>query len=77
MQCVIKNAFIFIMGIGLIAIFLHAIKDASGRTWLDVFLGWLSQFWGNESVGATILVIFMIGVLYFIVQEPKKDAQKA
>ena len=79
----IKSIFIGIMGIGLAAIFLHAIKGSDGRTWLDLLLGWLSKFWStsggpsSDAVASTILVIFVIGILFFIVKDPKKEAAKS
>lgn len=73
----IKNSFIVIMAAGLIAIFLHALKDAQGMTWLEIVLNWLSQFWGNEGVASTVLGLIVILILYMIVHEPKKEAAKS
>ncbi len=79
----IKTAFIGLMGVGLIAIFLHALKTSDGRTWLETVLGWLAVFWGGsqgvsrDSIASIILMVFVIGLLYYIVQEPNKGGQAA
>ncbi len=78
----IKNSFIGVMAVGLIAIFLHAIKAPDNRTWLELVVDWLALFWGTSSgpsrdaVASTILVVIVIIILYMIVQEPKKEQAK-
>lgn len=76
----VKNGFVVVMAAGLVAIFLNAIKDTSGKSWLEVFLDWLSQFWGGanrDAVASTILVIIVIAILYFIVKEPQQQQAKS
>ncbi len=79
----LKTAFMGLMGIGLVAIFLQALKVADGRTWLEMVLGWLAVFWGGsqgvsrDSVASIILMIFVIAILFYIVREPSHGGQAA
>lgn len=61
---------IIIASISTIFIFLNALKTESGQTWLDVVWNWLGQFYTNSAVAAIILMLVLIGFIYFIT---KKD----
>ncbi len=58
-----KTAFMIIMFVGLIAIFLNAMKTESGHTWLGIALSYTAQFWSNEVVASLVLVIIVIGIM--------------
>jgi predicted membrane channel-forming protein YqfA (hemolysin III family) len=58
-----QQVFLVIVAIAIIALFLNALKGPGGRTWLEITVGWISQFWSSTAVAAVIL---MIGVIIFI-----------
>lgn len=60
-----KNLFMIVMFIGLVFIFLNAIKT-DGRSWLEWVFNWLRQFTDNVSVSAIVLVIVIVAVMYYI-----------
>jgi len=70
--------FMVIMFLGIVFIFLHAIKTESGNSWLEVLLGLLSQFWTSTAVASIILVIGVIVFVWLMVSPPKigKDKDK-
>lgn len=67
-----RATFMTITGITILLIFLDAIVAESGQTWLEIFWGWLSQFYTNSAVAAIILIIVVIVLVLFITKGPKK-----
>jgi len=67
-----KQLFMWIMFIGIVLIFLQAIKTDNGDSWLEA--GWEYIFSGNNAavVGSIIMVIVLIVLLYFTVREPQR-----
>ncbi len=63
-----------IIFIGIAFIFLDAIKLETGESWLEVFIGFLLQFYTNTAVAALVLIIAVILFMYWIAKEPKKEA---
>lgn len=63
----VKNLFIGIMGIGLLGIFLNAITTSNGDSWLEVVLGWLADFSNNDVIASVVLIIIVVGVMFFVV----------
>ena len=72
----IRNSFIFIMFIGLAVIFLDAIKTGE-KTWLQQVFDWIKDFGTNESVASIVLVLILIGALWFITAEQHKPESQA
>ncbi len=68
-----NTVFMIIMFIGIVIIFLDAIRDESGRSWLDALWDYLSQFWTSAAVASIILIIFLIVFVWAIVHEPKEE----
>ncbi|HII29816.1 hypothetical protein COT48_06265 [Candidatus Woesearchaeota archaeon CG08_land_8_20_14_0_20_47_9] len=64
--------FTFIMLIGVIFIFLHAIKTADGTTWLQIFLDWVKSIATNTAAASVVLFLIFIGVLILIVSSGKE-----
>ena len=60
-----KNLFMILMFIGIVTIFLNAIKT-NDKTWLQFVFDWLRQFSDNVSVSAVVLVLIVIGLMYYI-----------
>lgn len=66
--------FTIIMLLGILLIFLNAIETESGVTWLQVILDYLSGNWSSTAVASILLLLGMIGYMYFIVSEPEKKS---
>ena len=60
-----------IIFIGIVFIFLDAIKLETGESWLEVFISFLLQFYTNTAVAALVLIIAVILFMYWIAKEPK------
>ncbi len=71
-----RNSFMVIMFVGIVFVFLDAIKTQSGQSWLDIFWRWLTSFWTSTAVASIILMICVVIFIYFIVREPKKEEEK-
>ncbi len=65
-----KTTFAIIMFIGIVFVFMDAIRTESGQSWLDVLFGYLGQFWTSTAVAAIILIIFIIVFVVWMTREP-------
>jgi hypothetical protein len=61
-----RTGFMIFIAIAILFIFLDAIVAEDGRTWLEVFWDWLSQFYTNTAVAAIVLIIAVIIFVYFV-----------
>jgi hypothetical protein len=61
-----KVGFMIFIAISILFIFLDAIVAEDGRTWLEVFWDWLSDFYTDTSVAAIVLIIAVIIFVYFV-----------
>lgn len=68
--------FMIMMFVGIIAIFLEAIKTESGEPWLEFILIYIRDNFSSTAVSSIILVIVVILAIWFIQREPKKGAVK-
>lgn len=74
-----QTFFMFIMFIGIVLIFLGAIKDEAGDSWLDIFWNYVSHNGqGGNAVGSIILLIILVLFMVYIVKSPKSagDSKK-
>ncbi|MEM2916131.1 MAG: hypothetical protein QXT19_02125 [Candidatus Woesearchaeota archaeon] len=71
-----NTTFMVIMFVGIIIIFLDAIRDAAGRSWLDALWDYLSQFWTSAAVASIILLIFLVVFVWAMVHEPKERGKR-
>jgi len=72
-----KVFFMVIMFIGIVLIFLNAVKTPDGDTWLEVFWGFFGEEGGGTAVGSIILLAIIILFMVFVVKEPtKKNSEK-
>lgn len=60
-----RTLFMAIMFIGLVFIFLNAIKTGE-KTWLSYLFDWLRQFSDNVSVSSIVLVVIVVAIMYYI-----------
>jgi hypothetical membrane protein len=61
-----KIIFFVIMFIGVVAIFLNAIKTDSGYSWLEMGVGVLLEAGSSTGISAILLLMVMIGIILFI-----------
>ena len=71
-----RTTFMIIMFIGIIIIFLDAIKTEAGISWLDQLFSYLGQFWTSTAVASIILIIFLIVFVWAMVREPKEKSEE-
>jgi len=73
-----RTFFMFFMFIGVILIFLSAIKTDSGSSWLDAFWTFLSGNWQAGWTAAVILIVIIVIFIAFITWTPsaKKKGEK-
>lgn len=69
--------FTFIMFIGIVAIFLMAIKTEDGTPWLTWFLNYVYQNASSTMVASILLIVILIGIMYFVVKDPKRNNNSA
>ncbi len=61
-----RYGFMTFIAFAILLIFLDAIVAEDGRTWLQVFWDWLSQFYTNSAVAAIVLIIILIIFMIWI-----------
>lgn len=71
-----RYLFMIIMFVGIVAIFLSAIKTDAGISWLQVILNWISMFWTSTAVASIILIIGIIVFVWLMVSPPKWGKEK-
>ena len=69
-----QTFFMFLMFIGIVLIFLGAIKNEDGDTLLEVFWDFLQGTGsGSAAVGSIVLLIILILVMTYLIRDPKKE----
>jgi len=68
--------FMVIMFVGIIFIFLQAIKTENGESWLEWFWRFLSTNWSSKGVASVILLLIIIGFMVVIIN-PKEKSKKS
>lgn len=71
-----KNTFLVIMFVGMLVIFLNAIKNAAGQTWLDYTFDYLYANWSSNVVASLILIILVILFIGYLTRGPKEEKPK-
>ena len=71
-----RYLFMIIMFLGVVFIFLNAIKTKAGLSWLQVFINWISRFWTSTAVASIILIIGIIVFVWLMVSPPKFGKEK-
>ena len=64
------------MLIGIFLIFLNAIKTVDGKSWLEVGWNWIGANWSSTAAGAIILILVVIGFMYYIISPYKPKEEK-
>jgi len=66
-----KTAFVWIMFVGVVLIFLHAVKTDDGEPWLDYLIDYVADNWDSRLVGSLFLVVVVIGIILYVTSERK------
>ena len=66
----LQKFFIGLMVVGLFLIFLNALG------WLQLIYEYLMQFWDSIAVSSIIMVIFVVGILWYVTKSPSTKADK-
>ena len=66
-----KTIFMIIMFVGIIVVFLEAIKTEDGTPWLEWFIDYIVNNFSSTAVASIILLLLIILSMWFIMREPK------
>ena len=66
-----RKLFMAIMFIGIIVIFLWAVKTDDGEPWGEYVIDYVVSNFNSTAVGSIVLMLVIIGFIMYIVQEPK------
>ncbi len=62
--------------VGILLIFLNAIKDSNGRSWWQLFIDWMASNWNAEVLGSILLVLIAVGLIMFVTRTPTEKKEK-
>tara|TARA_Y100000310_G_scaffold111013_1_gene109417 strand:- start:2688 stop:3278 length:591 start_codon:yes stop_codon:yes gene_type:complete len=71
-----RKLFMAIMFIGILAIFLWALKTDDGEPWGEYVIEYVTGNFSSTAVGSIVLMLIIILFIYYIVQEPKSHHHK-
>jgi len=71
-----KNLFMIIMFIGIVAIFLEAIKTKEGKPWLEWIFEYVRDNFSSTMVASITLLMIIVGFMWYILKEPTKPVEK-
>jgi len=71
-----KTLFMVLMFIGILLIFANAIKIESGESWLQVILDYLFNYWDTTVVASVVLLIVVLGFMWYVTYTPKSSSKK-
>ncbi len=71
-----RNIFMVIMFVGILLIFLHAIKTKNGTPWLYFAWGFLVNNFDTPAFGALILTIMLVLMMMWITRSPKEESNE-
>lgn len=66
-----KTIFIIVVSLGIIFIFMDAIKTKTGVTWLDYAFDYMRNYWTSTGVASILLIIFIIAFIMWVTREKK------
>ena len=65
-----------IVFLGIILIFLNALKGENGDSWLDIAFDYINDVWTSEAVATVIMILLLFGFLLFITWDPTNKAKQ-
>ncbi len=66
-----NKTFMWIMFVGVVLIFLHALG------WLQGLLGYLATYWNSTTVSSLVLIILVIGLMFYITKTPNEAQEES
>jgi len=74
----LNTTFMVIMFVGIVGIFLNAIKTEEGQSWLSFIMEFISTKWNTDWVASLILIGVIIGFMAYVMggNGPKKEKKK-
>ncbi len=70
-----KLAFMIIVFISIIGIFMNAIKTSDGKTWLEAAGGIAGGSDNSEVIGSVVLLVVIVLFIAYAIKEPEKKAE--
>ncbi len=64
-----QTFFLFFMFIGILFIFLAAIKTQNGYSWLEIGINYLANYWSSTAVASILLIIVIIATVWWITKK--------
>jgi hypothetical protein len=71
-----KGILMWIMFVGILLIFLHALKTTDGTPWLYFAWGFVVNNIDTGAMGALVLTIIVVGLMMYITNDPKDKNNK-
>jgi hypothetical protein len=71
-----QTFFVWFMFIGIMLIFLHALKISDGRTWLQVGLDFVGLSWSSSIAASVLFVIGLVAFIWFVTKPNDPDKNK-
>jgi len=75
-----RTFFMVIVFIGVVLVFMSAVKTSEGNSWLNYLINYLRANFGSTGVSALILIIVIIVFMLYIIKDPapakKKDEKE-
>jgi hypothetical membrane protein len=72
-----KMIFTLIMFVGIVCIFLMAIKTKDGTPWLTWLMNYVVKNFNSAAVASIILLALIIGFMFWVVRDPKPASTKS
>jgi len=65
------KAFMILIFMGVLLIFLGAIRDKAGKSWLEITFNWVVEQWQGPIFASIIIFILAIGAIIWLTGNPK------
>lgn len=63
--------FSVVMLVAIILIFLNAITNDAGQSWLSIIWNYITNNWSSAAAGAVIMILVVLGLMYYVVSPYK------
>ena len=71
-----RTFFMIVMFIGIVLIFMNAIKTDAGVSWLALVINYLRYSFGSTAVSSLVLIIVVLLFMMYVVKDPKPSKSK-
>ena len=69
-----RTGWMWIMFVGLLAIFLNAFKTKAGQTWLEYVIDYLVNYWDSTVFATIVLIIFVIFFMRWVTKSEQPSS---